>query len=444
MAKTYLKQADIHETDNILSSIKGRSLLTMICMLVILVFDAGSITIVNQMVPALTEAVGVDRVTFSNILFMNTVFMFVMGITVGPWITGRFGPRVLCIVGACSCAIYMFGYALSVNYWVLMVAACIGGVSSFGTFTPVAAIAGKIWPKNHTKIYGLILGIEFFVVSSYTFMLSRIFAMSGDYKLTFVVAGICCCVALLLALFGIGRWDTVESPEALAAAREEKAAATEAEALKQGFVFKQALKTPALWLLVLGNFAGAIILAGVSSYGSTIFVKFGGMEAADAAAIMSLYTVFGGIHFLYSGFLQKHAGMKGFLFYMYIAIMVGCGLLMYWVSNQNIIFAVLGLFGIAMCRPLNSLPPMMVPELFGFKDYSRIVVFVRACFYGGVALSQKTTAMVISYLPGETCMVYFIVLAVISLVMLLVSLAFNPMKKLQAQFGENLDTPKAE
>ena len=187
---------------------------------------------------------------------------------------------------------------------------------------------------------------------------------------------------------------------------------------------------PSLYLFGIGLIAGAIITGSMTTYGSSFFVLFG-MTQAEAADMMSMYTLFCGVHVLWTGFFQARFGSRAFIIVQYAAILVGVLLLVLWANNQSFIFVVLGLLLVSFIKPINSTPALLLPDLFGRKNYLAFNSLSNGIYYAGVCISSQSTAAILTALGGSRAFVYLGIMAVIALVVFNAALSLSPIKKMR-------------
>lgn len=416
------------------ANFRAKDWIAIIAMLFIVTVNAGSIALLNLVLPAVMEVLGVTKVEISYVLVTASACGFVLGTFVGPKVMRKVSAKYFQTIGCVATIIWMIGLATITNYSVLVPFAFFSGaVQCFATFTPITALCGQYWGKNGAKFYGIIAGVELFLVAGYSSLMTMLYKSTGDYHAIFICTAIVAAVGLVLNLTCIKKPDAealaraAEADEAKKAAAEEKSSGSEG-----GLSVKEGMKTPSFWLFVVGLMAGAIITAGVSSYGTTLFTTVGSMDKADAAFLMSTgYMTFGAIHFLYCGFFARKFSPRNFAVLMYGSIIIGLGILIWWTGNQVFAIAAVGLFFVALIKPVNSLPAQFLPDLFGWKDYAAFSTLVMGFYYLGVCISQLSTARVMQFLGGSAALYYLMAMAVVSLVALFFAYQLSPYKKAQ-------------
>lgn len=421
----------MEEKTSMFANFGAKDWIAMIAMLFIVTVNAAAIALLNLVLPAVMDVLGVTKVQISYVLVTASACGFLLGTFVGPKIMRKFSAKYFQTIGCIATVIWMVGLATITNYSVLVPFAFFSGaVQCFATFTPITALCGQYWGKNGAKFYGIIAGIELFLVAGYSSLMTLLYKTTGDYRSIFFCTAIVAAVGLIINIFCIKKPDEEAIARAEEAETAKKEAADKKSAGADGFTVKEGLRKPAFWLFVIGLMAGAIITAGVSSYGTTLFTTVGSMEKTDAAFLMSTgYMTFGAIHFLYCGFFARKFSPRNFAIFMFGSIIVGLAILIWWTGNQIFAIAAIGLFFVALIKPVNSLPALFLPDLFGWKDYAAFSAFVMGFYYLGVCISQLTTAQIMQSLGGSAALYYLIIMAAVSLVALVLAYCLSPYRK---------------
>lgn len=417
--------------DSMFAGFGPKDWIAIVAMLFIVTVNAASIALLNLVLPSVVEVLGVTKVEISYVLVTASACGFILGTFVGPRVMRKVSAKYFQTIGCVATVIWMIGLATITDYAVLVPFAFFSGaVQCFATFTPITALCGQYWGKNGAKFYGIIAGVELFLVAGYSTLMTMLFQATGSYQSIFLCTAVVAAVGLLLNLTCIKKPDAEAAARAAEADAAKKAANAEKMAGADGMMVKEGIKSPAFWLFVIGLMAGAIITAGVSSYGTTLFTSVGAMDKADAAFLMSTgYMTFGAIHFLYCGFFARKFSSRNFAIFMYGGIIIGLAILIWWTGHQIFAIAAVGLFFVALIKPVNSLPALFLPDLFGWKDYAAFSTIVMGFYYLGVCISQLTTARIMQSLGGASALYYLIIMAFVSLVALFLAYQLSPYKK---------------
>jgi MFS family permease len=213
---------------------------------------------------------------------------------------------------------------------------------------------------------------------------------------------------------------------------EKKKAPVKASVEYDGIPLKQVFKSLAIYFFIPGMMAGAIITGAFSTYGTTFFVSFD-MSKTDASSFLSLYTIFCGLHVIWTGFFQSRFGSQIFIVTQYLCVILGLVFLTVWANIGSAVFVILGLLFLSLIKPINSTSALLIPDLFGRKDYVAINSLTNGFYYAGVCISMLTTAAIMMALGGATALIYMGIMAVLALVFFTLALIVSPYKKLKKQ-----------
>lgn len=199
------------------------------------------------------------------------------------------------------------------------------------------------------------------------------------------------------------------------------------EAPETGVLKGQAVKSPAFYLVVL--FTGLFGLASTVSFHVPNFVQSVGFTAAMAATGVTCVTIgqTGGKFLL--GAINDKFGIKTALFFGIGGGMIGVVLLM--ISDSfgiGMLYAGALLFGIGFSGS-TLLPPVVIREVFGGRDYASIYTTIMSASTLGVAFGTT----LFSYLYDSTGSYYMVFIIVIVLFIITISsslLSLNWKKKL--------------
>lgn len=178
--------------------------------------------------------------------------------------------------------------------------------------------------------------------------------------------------------------------------------------------------------MVLASFP----INGYSAYASYFFVG-NGMTASFAATLLSVFAVIVALISLVSGTVSKKLGASVTSVIIFVGFAAGVFLMVTWTSNGALPIAFASLVLCALIGPVQILPALFIPQLFGMKDYTSINAFGMGGFYLGGAAVFVIVAAVMQNLGFN---MGFIVLAgcgVAALVLFLLAIATSPIKRMK-------------
>ena len=170
----------------------------------------------------------------------------------------------------------------------------------------------------------------------------------------------------------------------------------------------------------------ATLYAGFMTF-ATAFWQSCGMSATQSATNISFLSFFGALISMVSGVILEKFGSKVLMMLTFGGYIVGMVL-----ANPVPWFAVVGVLFVAFVRPVNSVPSLVLPELFGRKDYNRINSLGMAGYYLGATISSFLVAWISeisgSYTNSYMCLA---VIALISFVLFFVAIRLSPYRREQ-------------
>lgn len=158
-----------------------------------------------------------------------------------------------------------------------------------------------------------------------------------------------------------------------------------------GMTMQEARKTLAFYLHLLRQFISGILSAGVTLHIVTFLVTEA-WSYLEAASVVTVYKAFSIVGALIVGAIINKIGLKKSV--LTVGSLLTFGIVLLSTAGTNRIFAytyaVLG--GLCNCV-LTLTPPLLIPEVFGSKDYTQIYSFSNAVFLVGCGLGATVIAV---------------------------------------------------
>ena len=182
--------------------------------------------------------------------------------------------------------------------------------------------------------------------------------------------------------------------------------------------------------MVLASFP----LNGYSAYASYFFVG-NGLSASLAATLLSVFAMIVAVISLVSGSVSKKLGASITSIIVFVGFAVGVGMMVAWTDGKALPVAVASLVPCALIGPVQILPALFIPQLFGMKDYTSINAFGMGGFYLGGAAVFVIVAAVMQNLGYNMGFIVLAACGIAALVLFLAAIALSPMKRLAANGG---------
>lgn len=413
---------------------------------IILAVGIGSTSVLNAIAPLLIEGMGATVTDYSFGPMLATIFAFV-GSLIGAKFITKIGARRCLLIGTiCVCVVLcLIATATSTALW--YVANVINGVVlAIGAHAAAAGVLAEFYGARTPTVFGIVVGVMSFLVAGEVLVESMMLNVLDYRTIIYVFAA----VTLVLGLFSnfvlIGRLPSEGVGKASAAGIEAAAVderdgeaprgdSASAGTEEAGFTLHDALRSPALYLFFLAMVLASFPLNGYSAYASYFFVG-NGLSASLAATLLSVFAMIVAVISLVSGSVSKKLGASITSVIVFVGFAVGVGLMVAWADGGALPVAVGSLVPCALIGPVQILPALFIPQLFGMKDYTSINAFGMGGFYLGGAAVFVIVAAVMQNLGFNMGFIVLAVCGIAALVLFLVAIAVSPMKRLAAKGKE--------
>lgn len=348
---------------------------------------------------------------------------------VGP-VLKKLSPRVIFLICAILAIVYCGLYYAATSVWMLIVAGLFGGiVLSFGVHAMgVAAITPYFgdYGKKLPTVIGVVLASAALGAAAFSFIPGYLIPQLG-WRNVYIVIGAIVVICDLIAFILIPQ---TKKTATVSAASASKVAAPADEV--PGLTMKQALKTPAFWLVFIGILFLTIMYQGLCTYMPT-FLQTCGMSTETASSMQGVMQLVGIVFILAGGALVNKIGIKGLILFAAVPLAVGCILYAFvFPTLATVWFAVICSVLCVSGGVITNVCSTITPVLFGNKSMNQInSIYSGGAFWGGAALASQVVGRVVtatsSYSYG---FLTASVIGVIGMIVLFLALAVNPMKKI--------------
>lgn len=395
----------------------------------VLGFTGSCINVVAALIPELLAAGTLSPELIGPVMATSTAAGALCAL-IGTKAIDLLTPKWCLFIGSIVSGIYLLCFGLSDAYSVYVVGAAFAGVGiGIGSMPACAGLAGQFFGEHSGKIYSFMLGAMYLLGAVFTAVTGAM-TKTMDYRtICLVMAGVIGVggAALNLLLIHKPSKAVQDAVARLEGAVGDAASPGSDSENTAGFSIKQVMKSPALWLMIVGMFMGAYLNAVFNSYGSVIFTDFG-MSTENAAYWIAFWDLFMGIQSLWVGAFEEKFGPKALVVTVFGSIIIGIGFLCGWAFLQTAMLLVIGLILLAMIKPINAIPACTIPALFGRKDYTAINSFQLGFYYAGTVFSQLVSGVILGSLGGQVLIYVLFVPPIVALVCMMLSFGFSPMK----------------
>lgn len=419
-----------------------RPMMAAIGCAIILTVGLGSTSLLNAIAVLLVEGMGIDLVTYAFGPMLATVFAF-LGSLVGTKLIDRITPKWCLLIGSVctACALVLFAAATGPVMW--YIGNVINGiVLAIGAHASAAGVLSRFYGERTPTVFGVVVGVMSFIIAGLVFIESLLL-QAFDYRT--IIYGYAVFV-LILGVFSnlvlIGKVPAAPSAavppdEARDAAEElsdtnlaeaEQVAEAPQAAAPGGITLKEALRTPALYLFFAAMVFASFPLNGFSAYSSN-FLASGGLDPSFVVTLLSIFALLVAVVSLVSGKVSEKLGASRSSVIVFIGFALGIALLVLWLSSSSDPMLYGGLVLCAFIGPVQILPALFIPQLFGMRDYTAINAVGMGAFYLGGAAVFLIAAAIMQNVGFGTGFVVLAASGIVALVLFLLAIATSPLRK---------------
>lgn len=418
-----------------------RPMMAAIGCAIILTVGLGSTSLLNAIAVLLVEGMNTDLVTYAFGPMLATIFAF-LGSLVGTKLIDRITPKRCLLIGSVCTAIALTLFAMATGPVMWYIGNVINGiVLAIGAHASAAGVLSRFYGERTPTVFGVVVGVMSFIIAGLVFIESLLLQVF-DYRT--IIYGYAV-IVLVLGVFSnvvlIGKVPAMPAgapvPEVAddpAELGEAEAAATAAPAAPAppapgGITLKEAMRTPALYLFFAAMVFASFPLNGFSAYSSN-FLASSGLDASFVVTLLSVFALLVAVVSLVAGKVSEKLGASISSIIVFAGFAAGIALLVMWLSSLSDGMLYGGLVLCALIGPVQILPALFIPQLFGMKDYTAINAVGMGAFYlGGTAVFLIAAAIMQNIGFGMG----FIVLAasgVVACVLFLLAIAASPVRKM--------------
>lgn len=390
---------------------------------IVIFLSIGVAGMFSLFIPEYMAEYGYSKMEMSYVAMVATVSGFLFSL-IGSKLINALGPKKSLLVGSLASAVFLCLIGSVDNLVALgLVSLAQGAVLGLGAHASCAGVIAGWYGDRMASVIGVVFGFSSFGSTVFSLLAGQLLKVMS-YHTILVSFGIGAAVIGVLANLLLIRMPAAQRPAA-----ESGAAAAPME--EDGVGYHRAIRSPAFVLFFIAMMGAATLYAGFMTF-ATAFWQSCGMERHPVRHQYQLPFIFrrADLHGL-RGDLEKF-GSKVLMMLTFGGYIVGMVLVCMFPANPVPWFAVVGVLFVAFVRPVNSVPSLVLPELFGRKDYNRINSLGMAGYYLGATISSFLVAWISeisgSYTNSYMCLA---VIALISFVLFFVAIRLSPYRREQ-------------
>lgn len=404
-----------------------------------IVFGMTANSYIGVLLPSFMGGIGMDLVT-ASLGFTICIASSIFGSMVAAGIIDKITPRIALVVALASSGVMLLvlGFATNVPMW--FAAMLINGliVIPLGGYPTISALVAQYWGGKTQSVVGIVqAGVSLCAGVGIVALIGALLSSGIDYHL--VVNGI----AVISFVIAVLAFFLLKAPAAASAVNAEAekadvaaedagasaAVAVQVEASEEsGLTLKEAMRTPAFWLFGVAMFCVSFPIGSFATYLTTFFTAFG--AAAGAATLMVSFRAFW--CFLCnsgSGFFVQKFGVKPLTIIIFGGFAVGIAVLMAWTQMQQDWMMYVGIALTGTLGPGSIVASLLIPDLFGKKEYASINSGSMVFYYIGSVVANLAFSMIAQSFGVAASVTTLAVLGVIGMALFLMAAALNPLRK---------------
>ncbi|WP_418924013.1 MFS transporter [Ellagibacter isourolithinifaciens] len=414
-----------------------RPMMAAIGCAIILTVGLGSTSLLNAIAVLLVEGMNTDLVTYAFGPMLATIFAF-LGSLVGTKLIDRITPKRCLLIGSVCTAIALTLFAMATGPVMWYIGNVINGiVLAIGAHASAAGVLSRFYGERTPTVFGVVVGVMSFIIAGLVFIESLLLQVF-DYRT--IIYGYAV-IVLVLGVFSnvvlIGKVPAMPAGAPVPEVADDPAElgggsrrhGRPAPPAPGGITLKEAMRTPALYLFFAAMVFASFPLNGFSAYSSN-FLASSGLDASFVVTLLSVFALLVAVVSLVAGKVSEKLGASISSIIVFAGFAAGIALLVMWLSSLSDGMLYGGLVLCALIGPVQILPALFIPQLFGMKDYTAINAVGMGAFYlGGTAVFLIAAAIMQNIGFGMG----FIVLAVsgvVACVLFLFAIAASPVRKM--------------
>lgn len=361
------------------------------CALVLTV-GVGSVPLVNGASAYIAGGLDTTLVAYSFGPTVKSACGFLVSL-IAARLIGLLAPRRCLLAGAFSSALAIVCCALASDLVTWYTGNALFGIAAaIGSTAAATGVLNECFGRRTPVVLGIIMGVMGLAVSLLMFAESQLLARF-DYRIVlggYAIAALAIGAFAVLAL--IGRPSATNH-----VASEGDAPAEVRNQSDDGLTLQEALRTPTFYLFCLAMVCAAFPTNSFSAY-AHMFLVDGGMEPATATSVLGVFVFAGAIANLVSGTVVKKLGATRTAAVMFGGFALGIACLVAGAATEQHALLPVGVVLCAAIGPSAILPGLLIPQLFGRRDYASISAVGMGMFYLGAACSFFISAFAIENL----------------------------------------------
>lgn len=410
------------------SNNKTRSILTALACAVCMMCHSGYTSVFSMHVPYMMKALSVPASTVQLISIMGSAVGIVLSLFIAKPLIKKITPRFTLMCG--SVAVILHGVLTSITTSIpllIILGGFAGVIQALGAVMCASLVLSEyrsVWKNSLPKVIGICACCQsagaalFKLLAGWTI---ATFGWQGSFQILGVgMGGLAIIINLLLIRKPVSDGTAVEGGAAVSLKKQPVG--------DDGLTYKEVLRTPSMYLLMIGIVMCAMMYTGTVKYLPTFLYTTGmdSMQYAPYASFQSLAAM--AINFC-TGFLLVKFGTKGFTGFVFVGGAIGLFCVTMYYNLTATWILLIGLVLMSCGVSANSLSSQYCPRLFGPKEFKAINPVVNTAYLvGNLASSYVLGRIAEAFGTYRAAHVCSIICGLIGFVCIMLAIRLTPYK----------------
>ncbi|MBO4873417.1 MAG: MFS transporter [Lachnospiraceae bacterium] len=340
---------------------------------------------------AVTSALSIPRSRYAIGDSLRYITTAVLNIFFGALIK-KWGERRMLASGFLSLIAFCLLYYFATNVWFIYAAGiCLGAGLAWSTTSVVGYFVRRWFQKNQGTVMGIILasnGIGGALAGQVIMPIIHDESAGGfGYRKAYLLTAAAILTVGIIVVCFFKNAPESESSEVPAKGKRK------GQISWTGITLEEAAKTPYFWVTAVCVFLTGACLQSITNVASA-HLEDVGLDTAFIAAVFSLFTLMLAATKILTGVCYDHFGLKTTVFICDIAAVIAIFLLSRVNATSYFLAAAYEVI-IPFALPLETVVlPLIASDMFGRKDYAKIMGIIVAINTAGYALGSPVMGMV--------------------------------------------------
>ena len=389
----------------------------------------GTLNTLGVFMPIIAEENGFTTTQVSFLFSFAGAGAALTGMFITPHLLKKLGPRLCMMFSTIVTVGHLIWYSLAHNLWEMYIDATLAGFAiGIGLYAATGTVVGAWFIRNRLTMLGIISASSGLGSAVFNSLSGTLISNIGYRHSYLVLAAVVLAFGVLIQIFVRNRPEEVgqEPLRPLDDVKEDKPKEL------SGLTLKEAIRTPAFYLLFIGGIFGAVSWTGVNMYIVTLLRNNYGLPITSASMFDAVLRICIMLALIFSGKIAEKLKPKLYIIYVGVFFIAGVLILILTRSvivTMSLLLIVSMILMAAGASNSNANAQILANGIFGPKDFTAIQSYLIPGMNVGLAISAFVAAPFVGS-DGSVvgCFVLFACCAVVWMVLAFISAAVSPYK----------------